>query len=44
MSATITESTINNLIVKIKEIIPPESFHEIYKSTIYTVLDKIHVY
>ncbi|MFX1313289.1 MAG: ADP-ribosylation factor-like protein [Promethearchaeota archaeon] len=35
---------IDSLIGKIKQIIPKESFHEIYKTTIYTVLDKIHVY
>ncbi|MFW9895773.1 MAG: ADP-ribosylation factor-like protein [Candidatus Thorarchaeota archaeon] len=35
---------INTLIEKIIQIIPPEVFHEIYKSTIYTVLDKIHIY
>ncbi|MFW9942400.1 MAG: ADP-ribosylation factor-like protein [Candidatus Thorarchaeota archaeon] len=35
---------IDNLIARIKQIIPPEEFHEIYKTTIYTVLDKIHVY
>ncbi|MFX1495222.1 MAG: ADP-ribosylation factor-like protein [Promethearchaeota archaeon] len=35
---------IDNLIGKIKQIIPPEDFHEIYKTTIYTVLDKIHIY
>ncbi|MFX1409348.1 MAG: ADP-ribosylation factor-like protein [Promethearchaeota archaeon] len=35
---------IENFIGRIIEIIPPEDFHEIYKTTIYTVLDKIHVY
>jgi GTPase SAR1 family protein len=35
---------IENLIERIKQIIPSEDFHEIYKTTIYTVLDKIHVY
>ncbi|MFX1310912.1 MAG: ADP-ribosylation factor-like protein [Promethearchaeota archaeon] len=35
---------IENLIGRIKQIIPPEDFHEIYKTTIYTVLDKIHIY
>ncbi|MFX1322823.1 MAG: ADP-ribosylation factor-like protein [Promethearchaeota archaeon] len=35
---------IENLIGRIIQIIPPEDFHEIYKTTIYTVLDKIHVY
>ncbi|MFX1345969.1 MAG: ADP-ribosylation factor-like protein [Promethearchaeota archaeon] len=35
---------IDNLIARIKQIIPAEEFHEIYKTTIYTVLDKIHVY
>ncbi len=44
MNPNLTETTINNLIVKIKEIIPSQYFHEIYKSTVYTVLDKIHVY
>ncbi|MFW9823640.1 MAG: ADP-ribosylation factor-like protein [Candidatus Thorarchaeota archaeon] len=35
---------INALIERIIQIIPQEEFHEIYKTTIYTVLDKIHVY
>ncbi|MFX1303793.1 MAG: ADP-ribosylation factor-like protein [Promethearchaeota archaeon] len=35
---------IESLIEKIKQIIPQQDFHEIYKTTIYTVLDKIHVY
>ncbi|MFX1452121.1 MAG: ADP-ribosylation factor-like protein, partial [Promethearchaeota archaeon] len=35
---------IENLIETIRKIIPPEDFHEIYKTTIYTVLDKIHIY
>ncbi|MFX1457129.1 MAG: ADP-ribosylation factor-like protein [Promethearchaeota archaeon] len=35
---------INTLIDRIIQIIPSEEFHEIYKTTIYTVLDKIHVY
>ncbi|MFW9902241.1 MAG: ADP-ribosylation factor-like protein [Candidatus Thorarchaeota archaeon] len=40
----IKEEKIESLIRKIKQIVPPEEFHEIYKSTIYTVLDKIHIY
>ena len=44
INRNITETTINSLIVKVKEIIPSQYFHEIYKSTVYTVLDKLHVY
>ncbi len=40
----ITMELIDNLIEKIKQIIPTEEFHEIYRSTIYTILDKIHIY
>ncbi|MFX1573656.1 MAG: ADP-ribosylation factor-like protein [Promethearchaeota archaeon] len=35
---------VDSLIGKIKQIIPLEAFHEIYKSTIYTILDKTHIY
>ncbi|MFX1281656.1 MAG: ADP-ribosylation factor-like protein [Promethearchaeota archaeon] len=35
---------IENLISRIKQLIPSEEFHEIYKSTIYTLMDKIHMY
>ncbi|MFX1467089.1 MAG: ADP-ribosylation factor-like protein [Promethearchaeota archaeon] len=35
---------IESLIERLKQIIPSEEFHEIYKTTIYTVLDKIHIY
>lgn len=40
----LNSESIDTLIGKIKQLIPPEDFHEIYKTTIYTVLDKIHVY
>ncbi|MFX1258250.1 MAG: ADP-ribosylation factor-like protein [Promethearchaeota archaeon] len=40
----INETKIDNLINRIKTIIPPNFFHEIYKTTIYTLLDKVHVY
>ncbi|MFW9989440.1 MAG: ADP-ribosylation factor-like protein [Candidatus Odinarchaeota archaeon] len=36
--------TIDRLIERIKNVIPPDVFYEIYKTTIYTVLDKTHVY
>ncbi|MFX0020091.1 MAG: ADP-ribosylation factor-like protein [Promethearchaeota archaeon] len=41
---SISIEIIDNLIAKIREIVPSEDFHEIFKTTIYTVLDKIHVY
>jgi len=40
----LNELTIENFILKIKETIPHNFYFEIYKTTIYTVLDKIHVY
>ncbi|MFX1242151.1 MAG: Rab family GTPase [Promethearchaeota archaeon] len=40
----INNEMIENLITKIKQIVPKEDFHEIYKTTIYTILDRIHVY
>ncbi|MFW9827888.1 MAG: ADP-ribosylation factor-like protein [Candidatus Thorarchaeota archaeon] len=40
----INNEIIENLIGRINELIPPESFHEIYKTTIYTIIDKIHIY
>ena len=44
LNPNINDGIINDLIEKIRKIVPSEEFHEIYKSTIYTVLDKIHVY
>lgn len=44
INPNITETNIDNLIVKIKEIISSDYFHEIYKTTVYTVLDRIHIY
>ncbi|MFX1364015.1 MAG: ADP-ribosylation factor-like protein [Promethearchaeota archaeon] len=35
---------IDSLIERIKQLFPSEAFHEIYKTTIYTILDKIHLY
>ena len=40
----INMASIDALIGKIKQIIPQEYFHEIYKTTIYTIIDKIHIY
>jgi len=40
----LNELTIENLVLKIKELIPHNFYFEIYKTTIYTVFDKIHIY
>ncbi len=40
----ITPEIVNNLIEKIKNLIPSTYFFEIYKTTIFTVLNKEHVY
>ncbi len=41
---SLSDLTVENLILKIKEIIPSNFYFEIYKTAIYTVLDKIHIY
>ncbi len=40
----VSEMTVENLIVKIKSLIPPEFYFEIYKTSLYLSLDKIHIY
>ncbi|MFX1274762.1 MAG: ADP-ribosylation factor-like protein [Promethearchaeota archaeon] len=40
----INKIVIDNLISRIKELIPTNYYYEIYKTTIYTVLDKVHIY
>ena len=40
----INETLIDNLIAKIKSLIPSNHYFEIYKTTIYTVLDKAHIF
>ncbi len=44
LTPNINDELIDDLVEKIKNIVPSDEFNEIYKSTIYTVLDKIHVY
>lgn len=40
----ISNERIERFIERIKNVIPPDVFYEIFKTTIYTVLDKTHVY
>lgn len=44
INTNITEDRIQELIQKVKNLIPEETFFEIYKTTIYTIFDKILVY